>query len=613
MKFGFDEIILWSNHNQVRKIYFKRNKVNLITGKSGMGKTSIMKIIDYCLLSSKHQIPHSIINENVSWYGIKIYINNNQYLIARKSPSDEHVSQDYYFSNTNFIPEVPEKNIDSNETKKILNNEFSVTDNTILSYGGNFLQAGSKISFRYFMLFNTISEDIITNTNQFFDKQNEDRYREALPRIFDLALTIDNVDNILNKELKDSLQKRITKELQKGEIITNKSSFFDAEKLDILNESQRLGIAINNNSNLENIDFTKLFSEEKTKDYSSFSKDIMELYSIKIKIKRLNRLKSEYYSYKETLAKNLDSLLPIDLIHSNDTIIRGNEFSSIIKTLTYELNNIKSIISIKQPLEIETLELLDKLKNDEKKLQHEIDNYPNEIKTLKNFNEFITSIGKINAKNELFNSVNITETYNHELINELQDQLNSIDILNIEKEKEKELVLSLINEIGNDILKYIHKSLENYGSWNFYFNYQEKATQLRKPQSSITENVGSSSNHMFLHLLHFLSLHYVAIIRKSPYVPSFLIIDQLSRPYYGTDNENLNQKYFIEKNSDKDKVYSALGLLDMFINVINKRHSHEFQMILIEHIPKTYSAQYDNFHIVENFDSENPLIPFDWY
>lgn len=104
MKFGFDEIILWSNQNQIRKIHFERNKVNLITGKSGMGKTSIMKIIDYCLLSSKHQIPHSIINENVSWYGIKFYINDNQFIIARKSPIGEIASKDYYFSNTRACP-----------------------------------------------------------------------------------------------------------------------------------------------------------------------------------------------------------------------------------------------------------------------------------------------------------------------------------------------------------------------------------------------------------------------------------------------------------------------------------------------------------------------------
>lgn len=322
-------------------------------------------------------------------------------------------------------------------------------------------------------------------------------------------------------------------------------------------------------------------------------------------------MKSDYTLYKENLAKNLDSLLPIDLIYTNDSIIKSSEFSSIMNTLTHELKTIKNIVSKKQPLEIETSENLEKFRIQEKKLQYDIDNFPSEIKSLENFNELITSIGKINAKKELFTDIKNLETYNQDLINQLQEKLDSIEILNIENEKE--LVTSLINEIGNNILKNISESLENYGKWNFYFNYNEKITQLRKPASSITENVGSSSNHMFLHLLHFLSLHYVILLRKSPYVPSFLLIDQLSRPYYGTDTESEYQDYSIEKNSDKAKVHSALNLLSEYIKAMNNKLNHEFQIILIEHIPKMYVQAYNNFHVVKNFDSENPLIPQDWY
>jgi len=613
MKFGIDEIILWSNKNHIRKIFLKRNKVNIITGKSGMGKTSIMKIIDYCFLASSHKIPHSIINENVSWYGIKFYINNKQFIIARKSPIGEIVSKDYYFSNTDITPNLPHSNIDNIELKKIIDTEFSINQHTTLSHGGLFLKKDSKISFRYFMLFNTISEDIITNTNQFFDKQNQDRYREALPRIFDLALTIDNVENILNKELKENLQKNINKELQKGEIIANKATFFDSDKNMINKESLRFGIDLNRNSKLEKFDYSKLFSEENSKDYSNFSKKIMQLYSIKIKIKRLNRLKSEYISYKENLARNLDTLLPIDLIYSNDTIIKSNVFIPIMNSLTEELKQIKGKISDKQPLQLEINESLLKLKAEEKKLQVDIDNYPYEIKTFDTFNELITAVGKTNAKNELFCDINHNETYNHELINKLQEQLESIEILDMDNEKYS--VINLINEIGNKMKSLVKDSLENYGDWNFYFNYKEKTTQLTKPNSLLTENVGSSSNHMFLHLLHFLTLHYVVLLRSSPYVPSFLLIDQLSRPYYGTDSDSkkLNNNFNIEDNSDESKVHNALKLLNTFIKLTNRRLNNEFQIILIEHIPKNYTESYSNFHVIDNFDSDNPLIPFNWY
>ncbi|MFW1849181.1 DUF3732 domain-containing protein [Acinetobacter guillouiae] len=610
MKFGIDEIILWSNKNKVRRIYFKRNKINMISGKSGMGKTSIMKIIDYCFLASNHKITHSIINENIAWYGIKFYINNKEFIIARKSPNGEIVSKDFYFSNLNLNPTIPNANIDISDLKKIIDSEFSINNDTTLSHGGNYLKKDSKISFRYFMLFNTISEDIITNTNQFFDKQNQERYREALPRIFDLALQIDNVENILKRELKDSLQKKISKELQKGEIIKNKSSFFDLERNNVLKESLSLGINLENIN--EKFEYTKIFSEEDNKDYSNFSDNLMKLYSVQIKIKRLNRLKVDYSKYKDSLAKNLDSLLPIDLIFSNDETIISEDFLPIMEKLKKELLSIKLLIVDKQPLELEIKSNLIKLKDDEIKLKKQIENYPYEIKALKDFDQLITSVGRINAKNELFTDVENNETYNKSLVNNLQNQLDGIDILDVENERYH--IRNLIDEIGNKMKSYIKDSLDNYSDWNFYFNYQEKITQLKMPASSITENVGSSSNHMFLHLLHFLTLHYVIILKKSPYVPGFLLIDQLSRPYYGTDKNAIEEdKFLIENNSDENKVYSALNLLNVFIDVINRRLKHEFQIILIEHIPKEYAIKYKNFHIVENFDSENPLIPPNWY
>ena len=53
-------------------------------------------------------------------------------------------------------------------------------------------------------MFNTISGNIIENDEGiFFDKQNETRYKEALPRIFDLALGIETVENILKSEKKN--------------------------------------------------------------------------------------------------------------------------------------------------------------------------------------------------------------------------------------------------------------------------------------------------------------------------------------------------------------------------------------------------------------------------
>lgn len=85
MKFHIIKIILWLNNGKKREILFERNKINVITGESSTGKTEILDIIDYCLFASKSKISESIVNENISWYGLFFHINGKDFIVARKS------------------------------------------------------------------------------------------------------------------------------------------------------------------------------------------------------------------------------------------------------------------------------------------------------------------------------------------------------------------------------------------------------------------------------------------------------------------------------------------------------------------------------------------------
>lgn len=207
MKFNIEKIILWLKNGKCREIKFLPNKVNVITGDSNTGKTAILEIIDYCFFASTSKISESMINENVSWYGLVFNINDKKYTVARKSLNKTIVSNDYYFSSIGEVPESLESNNTGAAIKSLLESEFSIDSKVSIPYGSNIIKAGSKISLRYFLLFNTISGNIIENdSGVFFDKQDDSRYREALPRIFDLAVGIETVGNILKKE-----KSRITK------------------------------------------------------------------------------------------------------------------------------------------------------------------------------------------------------------------------------------------------------------------------------------------------------------------------------------------------------------------------------------------------------------------
>ena len=98
MNFYIKTLKLWfSTHRQPTEYEFHPDKVNVITGDSSTGKSSILQIIDYCLLSENSRIVEDVINENVSWYGLAFNINGKDYALARKAPKDGVSSYDFFW------------------------------------------------------------------------------------------------------------------------------------------------------------------------------------------------------------------------------------------------------------------------------------------------------------------------------------------------------------------------------------------------------------------------------------------------------------------------------------------------------------------------------------
>ena len=137
MRFYINKLLLWLKDGSLRTLKFENDKVNVITGNSKTGKTAILEIIDYCLCGSNETvvISREHIGENVAWYGIHFFINDKTYTIARGEISEKgKFSNDYYFSQTGEIPEVPYAKLGEKELKEILEPEFSIDNEITLSY-----------------------------------------------------------------------------------------------------------------------------------------------------------------------------------------------------------------------------------------------------------------------------------------------------------------------------------------------------------------------------------------------------------------------------------------------------------------------------------------------
>ena len=57
--------------------------LNLITGRSSTGKSSLIEIFDYCMASSEDTIPHGVIKDHAKLFFVWMVIGETEYIIGR--------------------------------------------------------------------------------------------------------------------------------------------------------------------------------------------------------------------------------------------------------------------------------------------------------------------------------------------------------------------------------------------------------------------------------------------------------------------------------------------------------------------------------------------------
>lgn len=620
MRFVINEMNLWLKNKTVRSIPFFENKINVITGESGTGKSVIIDIVDYCFFASKTKIPDEKINENINWYGLKFEINDKQYVIARGALSDNRkVSSLYYFSPIGDVPIEPNPNITEDELKAVIEKEFSIDSNVTIPYSGKKLKAGSKISLRYFYLFNTQSGDTIDHSEVFFDKQNDEKYKEALHRIFDLAIGIDTVNNILIKDKIDTLEKDILRLERRKNAIIKENSVFDSDLRSIVKQAKEYDL-ISHETNSLNEDILNLQHVVENVRFMNTSENMRELErlqkkknDIRHKIRSYNKFKNEYNGFKQLQSETFESLKPVDHLKENyGHLLQHSILNELLDFLETEMNEIKKEISNKRPFDINIDDDLKKLSKELDKIQKDIDKFPQNKKYFNTEIEKFVFIGEIKSKLRLFKHGD-QEIFNEEDLEKKKDELEQLKSKLENEIVDRSLVIRLLEEL---IQQYLNKSSDAFGIYKDYqsvFDYKTKTLQLKKPTALVPSVVGSSSNHMFMHLCFMLGIHELIIKQGAPYVPSFLILDQPSRPYYGEEGNKKNTKKWSQiPQDDRTKITIAFTVLNDFITHINEVYGQTFQIIVLEHIPESIwkTANLNNVILVDQeFRNGNALIP----
>lgn len=623
MNFYIDKLLLWLKDGSLESLDFERDKINIITGNSKTGKTAILEIIDYCFCGGKDTvtISHEHIGENVAWYGLQFHLNDKLYTIARGEITEKDFSKEYYFSQTGEIPETPCTKLGEEEIKRILEPEFSIDNEVTLSYGGRGIKKNSRLSFRYFLLYNTLSKDVIDNSKFFFDKLYLDRYRDVWPQLFDLALgVIDFTIVKTQNEIVDLQQELSQLELSKKRV-EKRESIRDEQIAKVVKKAKEAGLIDESVQIDDAFSYLTAIINDKTPILiTNFSEEQQAVRllerrdDISLQLSKLRRFRKSYNDYKNRLKLEEDALKPISYIQQYFTDRTSGEYHAFLFSLANELRKLKKSITGARPFEHDVERKIQELNNQIKEIDRELKqtaqvNY-HTIPTAKK----LISLGEIKAEIEQLSPLDNSLPDIHEKIelvtNSIEEKQQAVSLVG----EKRALIIESLNDYIKTYMSMVREALDEYGDYSPWFDYKKATLSLRKNQSAIFANISSSSDHLFMHLCLFAGLHHMLLAQQSSYVPSFLILDQPSRPYFNRDvdyNYEDSEKAVSSKD-DWSKVKDIFKLWDQFFDLILMQDKH-FQIIMLEHVSEEAWQGCTHAHLVAVFDGiERALIPVNY-
>jgi len=591
-----NNILLWQKNGTLRNLELLENHVNVITGDSGKGKSSILYIIDYCLLASETKgISKANIDSKITWYGLKINIHGRKFLIARPSGESNETTQ-AYLSESDEIPETPSFNIKIENLKKILNDAFGIDSELKIPYGGRHIRTGSKVSFRSFLPHSYQDQNAIIAPEYLYIRPADGRYQESIERTFRMALGVENVKTSTAKtKLLELEQQRLAFERKKEIFEKNKLAFSD-ELQSLGQEAAALGILdsvpLDTDILLQQLKEVVIDSEIPPREKNEIDEIEKKLLLLRAKNKKYEAFADRRSEFLTSTKQSEDALRPIEFLNENPNLVFPSEMAnSLIHHLQRELSRLRSSLRNKKqaPFLAEVTELISENTAEISRLEKDLAAIQKNQKARSTSKEYYKYIGRLDTKIQLFSGAdNHTFNFDPEEYNTKTEQLRSA----IEEDNLKvELAEQKLNEFINEKLKRL--KLKGYDKFTARFSEREKLIHLFSEDLSFTEkmpDIGSASNYLYLHLAYFLSIHEVAKRHKVSWMPSFMILDQPSTPYYSTEG----------KPSD-DVVSLDAALIEM--NEFVKKMDQEggFQIVLLEHIEESHwkKLKLDRFHLVD--------------
>lgn len=635
-RWNISQVVYYSYHGENRILEFEPGKVTIITGASRTGKTYIIETIDYCLCSSSIDFSNLIKNK-VSHVGLKLVKGNTEIFIAREVPLKS------MFSNKMFIEigrdiKIPSKaknlkgNINALQARTLLAQRFGLIN--FKDFEKDESSNISSVSIRQLTPYLFLDKEVIDSKKYLFHGLDDPNSAKHILSSLPYFLNAIDIEELLALKKLKGLKKGIETEEKRISSFAKyqKESAVNSQKL--YNEAVQVGLLERQDFNDPNKSITDklksiinwrpgkiVFENEKILEELQSSKSITlsEINKLKRQRAAAIRNKSVNSEFKSINDSQKSKLSVIDLFKyenencpiCNSYLDKSTEVLKHIKSSFNELKNESIVVDEYNPkldsYIIELEELIQFKNNKISRFEIQIHNLIKESEVAqkqKNTNDAkLRVLGRISF---YLDNLKETEKFDVTKLEKYQSEFVEINE-NYSSSRRQEKIEEAETIISNNATKNLAVLPidENYKDDSLKFNSKKPSLELYNNDSGAVEkfgSVGSDENYLSIHLALIFAFHKFFELKQSP-VPGFIILDQVSRPYYPKD---IGDQDIIDE--DKEALEKHFNFI---FNQVEKQKG--LQVIVLEH---AYLHKNDRYRKATKYkwprDGEERLIPQHW-
>lgn len=206
-----DALILYNADGDVRYIRFQPGRLNIITGESGTGKSSIIGILRFLLGGDSPHVPLGPIQDTVAWYGLLAHVGDTSFFVGRPAPAHGVTTTQAMLSvGENEQPPFSTLAINTNTDELVdyLGGLIGIEDNLHLPAEGQTRRALAA-NLRHALYYCFQGQGEVANPDLLFHHQNRDFQKQAIRDTFPYFLGAQGPDALRKREELAELRREI--------------------------------------------------------------------------------------------------------------------------------------------------------------------------------------------------------------------------------------------------------------------------------------------------------------------------------------------------------------------------------------------------------------------